>query len=53
MDDVVPVEEAQEFDAHLTDLGIDHEYLETDMGHCGDMVPVLSFMSEHLVSKEP
>ncbi len=29
-----PVELARNFDQQLTDLGVDHEYLEVDAGHC-------------------
>ncbi|MBK8047402.1 MAG: hypothetical protein IPK16_09955 [Anaerolineales bacterium] len=53
LDAITPVEQVRAFDAYLTELGIKHDYLETDMGHCGDLAPVLSFMSEQLVAEEP
>ena len=52
-DDIAPVERFREFAAFLTDLGIDHEILEVEAGHCGmDKEPILKFMSEHLVFEE-
>ncbi|MFC2031029.1 alpha/beta hydrolase [Chloroflexota bacterium] len=38
------------FDQLLTDLGVEHEYLELDAEHCGGTWydPVLEFMSDHL-----
>jgi hypothetical protein len=48
-DNDVPVAVARGFDALLTDLGIEHEYLEVAGGHCDlDYAPVLEFMSERL-----
>jgi pimeloyl-ACP methyl ester carboxylesterase len=48
----VPEEVAsgRNFDQLLTDLGVEHEYLELDAEHCGDAWygPVLEFMSDHL-----
>jgi S-formylglutathione hydrolase FrmB len=58
-DTMVPVEEARAFDKRLTDLGIAHEYVEIDAGHCGPepppalYSPVVQFMSDHLVSETP
>jgi len=49
-DDGTPVELAREFDKRLTELGIEHEYLESDRGHCDlDLEPALQFFSNHLV----
>jgi len=44
------VESARTFLTLLTDLGVEHEYVEVKSGsHCGlDWTPVLMFMSEHL-----
>lgn len=38
------------FDKTLTDLGVEHEYLELDAGHCDEAwyAPVLKFMSDQL-----
>jgi pimeloyl-ACP methyl ester carboxylesterase len=38
------------FDQLLTDLDVEHEYLELDAGHCHETwyAPVLEFMSDHL-----
>jgi enterochelin esterase-like enzyme len=48
----VPEEAAsgRNFDQLLTDLGVEHEYLEFASGHCSGSWyrPVLEFMSEHL-----
>ena len=49
-DNLVPVELARDFNNLLTDLGIEHEYVEVPKGHCNlDYAPVLKFMSDHLV----
>jgi alpha-glucoside transport system substrate-binding protein len=48
-DTTVPKEWAQRYDKLLTDLEIEHTYLEVDGGHCEmDYAPVLKFISEHL-----
>jgi S-formylglutathione hydrolase len=49
-DDLASVEFARSYDKLLTELGIEHEYVEVkDRGHCGlPYEPVLKFMSEHL-----
>lgn len=49
----LPVKQAQAFDAHLTDLGIDHRYLETDGTHCSDLRSIISFMSDQLAFAQP
>ncbi|MEZ4768830.1 MAG: alpha/beta hydrolase-fold protein [Caldilineales bacterium] len=55
-DDMVPVELAHNFDQLLTDKGVDHEYLEVMGSHCyfglKDYLPVVEFMSDHLVGEE-
>ncbi len=55
-DELVPVELARDFDKLLTDLGIEHEYLETNGMHCDFLneryAPVVKFMSDHLVGEE-
>jgi enterochelin esterase-like enzyme len=49
-DSVAPVEVIRDFDSMLTELGVEHEYLEVSGGHTHlDYAPVLSFMSDHLV----
>lgn len=49
-DPLAPVEIVRDFSSMLTELGIDHEYLEVDAMHCNmDMEPILKFMSDHLV----
>lgn len=53
-DDFAPVGIVRDFSALLTELGIEHEYLEVDAMHCNmDLEPILKFMSEHLVFEEP
>ena len=53
-DDVAPVAIVRDFSARLTELGIEHEYLEVDAMHCNmDKEPILQFMSEQLVFEEP
>jgi enterochelin esterase-like enzyme len=44
------VASGRKFDQLLTDLGVEHEYLELDADHCDDTWygPVLEFMSDHL-----
>lgn len=44
------VVDGRNFDQILTDLGVEHEYLELDAGHCSETWygPVLEFMSDHL-----
>ena len=53
LDGIVRVEQAREADRLLTDLGIEHDYLEDRerAWHCDppDYAPVLNFMSDHLV----
>ena len=52
-DEIAPIEVVRDFSAQLTDLGIDHEYLEVDGSHCDlDKDPILMFFSEHLVFGE-
>lgn len=55
-DDMVPVELAQHYDQLLTEKGVDHEYLEVAGSHCyfgtKDYIPVVKFMSDHLVGEE-
>ena len=49
-DTTVPKEWARRYDKLLTDLGIEHTYVEDDGGHCElDYTPVLKFMSDHLI----
>jgi S-formylglutathione hydrolase FrmB len=49
-DNVAPVEVIQDFDEILTELGVEHEYLEVGGGHTGlDYAPVLKFLSDHLI----
>ena len=54
-DDMVPVERARQYDKLLTDLGIEHNYVEVEnRGHCElDYQPVLKFMSDHLTFGTP
>jgi enterochelin esterase-like enzyme len=48
-DSLVSVELARDFDNLLTELGVEHEYVEVPKGHCNlDYAPVLNFMSDHL-----
>jgi hypothetical protein len=48
-DNFVPVELARDFDTLLTELGVEHEYVEVPKGHCNlDYAPVFNFMSDHL-----
>ena len=52
-DSIAPVELARDFDKQLTDLGVEHEYLEVPGTHCGPSYdPVVKFMSDHLVGEE-
>lgn len=49
-DRIFPVEAVRDFDEMLSELGVEHEYLEVKNGHCTlDYTPVLSFLSDHLV----
>ncbi len=43
-------ESGRNFDQLLTELGVEHEYLEVDSGHCDGAwhAPVLKFMTAHL-----
>ena len=51
-DSIFPVEAIREFDEMLSELGVEHEYLEVKKGHCAlDYAPVISFLSDHLVFK--
>jgi len=51
-DPLLPVETARAFDKELTKLGIPHDYLEVDGGHCDlDFGPVLKFESDTLSFK--
>lgn len=53
-DNEVPVALAQGFSAYLTELGIEHEYLQSKGSHCAmSLKPLLQFMSDHLVFAEP
>jgi S-formylglutathione hydrolase len=54
-DTYVPVQIARAYDKLLTELGIEHSLVEVDDGtHCGiDYMPVVKFMSEHLVFGTP
>jgi enterochelin esterase-like enzyme len=54
-DDLVPKEWARRYDKLLTDLGIEHDYVEVENGgHCTlDYQPVLKFMSDHLTFETP
>lgn len=54
-DDLVPKEWARRYDKLLTDLGIEHNYVEPENGgHCTlDYAPVLKFMSDHLTFATP
>ncbi len=53
-DSTFPVEAVREFDGILSELGIEHEYLEVkNQGHCTlDYAPVITFLSEHLVFEQ-
>ncbi len=52
-DDMAPVGIVRDFSALLTELGIEHVYLEVDAMHCNmDLEPILKFMSEHLMFEE-
>ena len=52
-DSFAPVELARDFDKQLTDLGVEHDYLEVPGTHCGPSYdPVVNFMSDHLVGEE-
>lgn len=49
-----PTDIVRSVEAQLTELGIDHEYVEVDAGHCSfdwDGAS-LTFMSDHLVGEE-
>ena len=53
-DSFYPVEVIRDFDKRLTDLGVEHDYVEANRAsqgsHCNlDRTVVLKFMSEHLV----
>jgi len=52
---MVPKEWARRYDQLLTDLGIEHNYVEVENGgHCTlDYQPVLKFMSDHLTLETP
>jgi enterochelin esterase-like enzyme len=44
-----PVDLARNFDKMLTELGVEHEYLESNRSYCNlDFTPLLQFMSDHL-----
>ena len=52
-DYLAPVELGRGFSALLTELGIEHEYMEVDAMHCNmDKEPILKLMSDHLVFEE-
>ncbi len=54
-DNAAPVELAQSFDTLLTTRGVDHRYVEVELGgHCDyDMAPVMQYLSDHLVVNQP
>ena len=44
------VEDIREFSKRLTELGVEHEYLEVPKGYCNlEYTPVLKYMSDRLV----
>jgi len=53
-DELVPVDLASTFSETLTDLNVEHEYIEVDDGHCGalwDYTGVLRFMSANFADE--
>lgn len=53
-DSINPIELARAYDKLLTDLGIEHTFVEVnDRTHCGmDFMPVVEFMSDHLKGED-
>jgi pimeloyl-ACP methyl ester carboxylesterase len=54
-DNIASVDNVRAFGATLSDLGVEHEYIEVEGGgHCDlDWEPVIQFMSDNLVSETP
>ncbi len=53
-DDVIPIKHGRGFDQLLTDLGIEHEYVEEETGHCsaGWEAASLKYMADTLAFEE-
>jgi predicted esterase len=54
LDDGVPLNMAISFSETLTNLNVEHQYIEVDVGHCDrswDYTDVLKFMSTHLADE--
>lgn len=54
-DRYVPIEPVRAFDALLTKLGIEHQYVEDDTFHCMQEweMATMQFMADHLLFEEP